>query len=125
MSSLVAAESTGSGSSLLIFLPILLLFGWIFYTGRRRTREALRLQSALSVGDEVTTTSGMLGRIVALDEEVATLEVSRGVSIRFNRRAIAGPAPTGQDLPTATSPSKKASSESGDDSQSDPTRPTN
>ena len=102
MSSLVSAASTSSGtSSLLIFALPLLLIGWMFYTQRRRTREAQALQSSLGVGDEVTTSSGLLGRIVALDDEVATLEVSPGVNIRFNRRAIAGPAPTASVPPAA------------------------
>jgi preprotein translocase subunit YajC len=120
MSSLVAAApSSGGSGSLLIFALPLLLIGWMFFTQRRRSRESLRLQSSLGVGDDVTTTSGMLGRITALDDKIATLEVCPGVSIRFNRRAIAGPAPTASVLPTAS-----ASSESETDAQSDPTRVT-
>ena len=92
MSSLVAAGSSSSGSSnLLIFALPVLLIGFMFITQRRRQKETQRLQSSLGVGDQVTTTSGLLGRITALDDQVATLEVSPGVSIRFNRRAIAGP----------------------------------
>jgi len=64
----------------------------------------------VGVGDEVMTTSGLLGRITVLDDEIATLEVSPGVSIRFNRRAIAGPAPT-----------RSATHESEADSSSTPT----
>jgi preprotein translocase subunit YajC len=92
MSSLVAAGSSGSGSAnLLIFALPVLLIGFMFITQRRRQKDTERLQSSLGVGDQVTTTSGLLGRITALDDQVATLEVSPGVSIRFNRRAIAGP----------------------------------
>jgi preprotein translocase subunit YajC len=92
MSSLVAAGSSSSGSAnLLIFALPVLLIGFMFITQRRRQKESQRLQSSLGVGDHVTTTSGLLGRITALDDEVATLEVSPGVSVRFNRRAIAGP----------------------------------
>ena len=117
MSSLVAAGSSSGGSSnLLIFALPLLLIGFLFFTQRRRTKETQRLQSTLGVGDEVMTTSGMLGRITALDDKIATLEVSHGVSIRFNRRAIAGPAPTALNA--------SASSESEIDPPSDPTRPT-
>jgi preprotein translocase subunit YajC len=120
MSSLVAAASSSSGSgNLLIFALPVLLIAWMFYTQRRRSKETQKLQSTLGVGDEVTTTSGMLGRITALEGEVATLEVSPGVSVRFNRRAIAGPAPTGP-----VSPITSASSESETDEASDPTRPT-
>lgn len=94
MSSLVAAgTSSASSSGLLIFILPLLLIGFMFISQRRRTKENQRLQSGLGVGDEIMTTSGLLGTIIALDDTVATLEVSPGVSIRFSRRAIAGPAP--------------------------------
>jgi preprotein translocase subunit YajC len=101
MSSLATATQQGSSAgSLLIFaLPILLIV-FMFMSQRRRQRAAQTLQSGLNVGDEVTTTSGLLGRISSLDDKVATLEVSPGVLVRFDRRAIAGPAPA----PSATSP---------------------
>jgi preprotein translocase subunit YajC len=73
----------------------------------------------LGVGDEITTTSGIYGRITAIEDQIATVEVSPGVTIRFNRRAIAGPAPTASLSPITTS-----SSESETDEASDPTRPT-
>src|SRR5664279_4582484 len=115
MSSLVAAApSSGGSGNLLIFALPLLLIGWMFYTQRRRTKESQRLQSTMGVGDEVMTTSGLLGRIIALDDKVATLEVSPGVNIRFSRRAIAGPASL-----AATSPTASASSESETDAPSD------
>ena len=120
MSSLVAAASSSGGSgNLLIFALPLLLIGWMFYSQRRRTRESQRLQSTLGVGDEVTTTSGIYGRITAIEDQIATLEVSPGVTIRFNRRAIAGPAPT-----APVSPISSASSEPETDEVSDPTRET-
>ena len=112
MTSLVAAAepSSGGSSSLLIFaLPVLLL-GFLFFSQRRRQKAAQALQSTLGVGDEITTTSGMLGRSTALDDKIATLEVSPGVSVRFDRRAIAAPAPA-----------TPASSDSRTDDQSDPT----
>jgi preprotein translocase subunit YajC len=120
MSSFVAAASSGSGSgNLLIFALPVLLIGWMFYTQRRRTKESQRLQSMLGVGDEVTTTSGLLGTITSLEDKIATLEVSPGVTIRFDRRAIAGPAPT-----APVSPIAPASSESETDAPSDPKRLT-
>jgi preprotein translocase subunit YajC len=124
MSSLVAAASSGSSGSLLIFALPLLLIGWMVYTQRRRMKESQRLQSSLGVGDEVTTTSGLLGRITTLEDTIATLEVSPGVTVRFDRRAIAGPAPSAASAPTADSPIASASSESETDTTSDPTRLT-
>jgi preprotein translocase subunit YajC len=114
MSSLVAVDSSSGGSSsLLIFALPVLLIGFMFITQRRRQKAAQALQSTLGVGDEITTTSGLIGRITALDAKIATLEVSPGVSVRFDRRAVAGPAPTAS-----------VSSDSGADVQSDPTSST-
>ena len=86
-------QGAGLGNLLIFALPVLLII-FMFMTQRRRQREARAIQSSLSIGDEVTTTSGLLGRLVALDDRIATLEVSPGVQIRFDRRAVAGPAPT-------------------------------
>jgi preprotein translocase subunit YajC len=114
MSSLVAVESSSGGSgSLLIFALPVLLIGFMFITQRRRQKAVQNVQSALGVGDEITTTSGMIGRITALDGQIATLEVSPGVSVRFDRRAIAGPAPT-----------SSAPTESQTERSSDPTSQT-
>ena|SRR5690242_15976669 len=87
------SQGAGLGNLLIFALPVLLIV-FMFMTQRRRQREAKAVQGSLNVGDEVTTTSGLLGRIVSLDERIATLEVSPGVRIRFDRRALAGPAPT-------------------------------
>ncbi len=102
----------GSGSLVIFALPVLLI-AFMFITQRRRARAVQALQSTLKVGDEITTTSGLLGRITALDDKIATLEVSPGVSVRFDRRAISGPSPTAP-----------SSSDSGADAQSGPTSST-
>lgn len=119
MSSFVAATTSGGGTStLLIFALPVLLIGYMFITQRRRQRAVLSMQASLAVGDEITTTSGFLGRITALDDGIATVEVSPGVNVRLDRRAIAGPAPT------ASTSSVAASSNPVTDTPSDPTSPT-
>jgi preprotein translocase subunit YajC len=124
MSSLVAAASSSGSAGLLIYGLPLLFLGFIIISSRRRGKETQRVQAALSVGDEIMTTSGMFGRITALEAEIATLEVSPGVNIRVNRRAIAGPAPTSPVSPSAGTPTASASSESETDAPSDSTRAT-
>jgi preprotein translocase subunit YajC len=44
--------------------------------------------SSLEVGDQVVTVGGLLGRIVALDDDAATVETTPGVVLRFRRSAI-------------------------------------
>ncbi|HWC21082.1 MAG TPA: preprotein translocase subunit YajC [Flexivirga sp.] len=73
--------------SLIFLLPVLLI-AWLFWTQRRRQQQMRVAQDQIKVGDEISTTSGLLGTLVSLDEEEGTIEVSPGVQLRFVRRAI-------------------------------------
>jgi preprotein translocase subunit YajC len=92
----------GSAASLLIFLLPVLLIVFMVFSQRRRQRDVQTLQAGLAVGDEVCTTSGLFGTITAIDDSVVTLEVSPGVSVRFDRRAIGTrtATPSGDDAST-------------------------
>ncbi|QGN59385.1 preprotein translocase subunit YajC [Nostocoides sp. HKS02] len=98
-------SSGGSPASLLIFLLPVLLIGFMIFSQRRRQREVQTLQSALAVGDEVCTTSGMFGTIRSLDDAVVTLEIAPGVTVRYDRRAIGtkvSPTEPATDAPSST-----------------------
>ena len=91
-------------------LPLVLLalafFVLVVLPMRARSRLALRtreLQDSLSVGTEVMTTSGLYGRIVALQDQTMDLEVAPGVVVRWARAAVgevARPATDGTDAAT-------------------------
>ena len=78
---------SGLGYLLVLLLPFLLLI-FIVFSQRRRAQQVQALQSSLAVGDEVVTTSGLYGTIVALDENVVTLDTGSGSTLRYDRRAI-------------------------------------
>lgn len=73
--------------SLIFLLPVLLI-AWLFWTQRRRQQQMRSAQEQIQVGDEISTTSGLLGTLISLDDEEGTIEVSPGVQLRFVRRAI-------------------------------------
>jgi preprotein translocase subunit YajC len=75
----------------IIFLPLLFLALWaiVILPQQRRMRAHQALVSVLEEGDEVMTTSGILGTITAIDDEVLHLEVAPGVTLRIVRAAIA------------------------------------
>lgn len=56
----------------------------------QQKREKLRqgFISALKRGDEVVTTSGILGRVEGMTDQVITLEVADGVRVKVLRTAI-------------------------------------
>ena len=93
-----------------IFLPLMFLVLWaiVILPQQRRMRAHQALVSVLKEGDEVMTTSGILGTITAMDDEVLHLEVAPGIRLRIVRAAIARrmnepePEPTVDDAETTT-----------------------
>jgi preprotein translocase subunit YajC len=89
---ILASGDDGGGAGLVslgIFLLIpLALYFLMIRPQRRRMREQSALQSALQVGDEVVTTSGLYGFITGFDEDRVWLEIDEDVQIRLARGAI-------------------------------------
>ncbi len=99
MSSLFAiavrgAEESNSAAGSFFSLGLLLLipFGMYFFMirpQRRKLREQQELQSALSVGDEIVTTSGIFGTITGEDgANRFWVEIDDDVQIRIARAAV-------------------------------------
>ncbi|WP_068255941.1 preprotein translocase subunit YajC [Janibacter corallicola] len=75
-------------ASLLLLLLPLLLIGFMLWSARRRQKSMAQFTASLQEGDEVFLTSGIRGRIVRLDEQLARLEVAEGVVLTVDRRAV-------------------------------------
>lgn len=115
MTSVIAATGArSSDSGWWIWLIPLVLLGLLLLASRRRTQRTHQAQQSLAVGDAVSTTSGLLGRLVELDERVGTIEAAAGVRLRFDRRAIL-PDPAAADR---TVPEDEATSLTGSDQAS-------
>ena len=88
--------TTGGGGSSIFLLLMLGAFVVLFILPQRKRKKQIEsVQNALTVGDEVQTIGGIMGRVVALDDESVVLEVESG-RLRFARRAIASR--TGADV---------------------------
>ena len=76
-----------------VLVPILLI-GFMYVLLVRPQQQRVRAQralvSALAVGDEIVTAGGLIGRIVELDDDVATIDTGSGGRLRFRRAAISG-----------------------------------
>lgn len=76
-----------------LLFPLLLvaLLVPMFLGVRRQKREAEKvaaMQDALKVGDRVTTTSGLYGTVVEVDESTVDLEIAEEVVTTWLRQAI-------------------------------------
>lgn len=92
MQILAQSGSSDSGATFLGLLPLVVI-GGLFYVmmirpQKRRARASQALCDSVSVGDEIRTVGGILGRIVDVDDEEIGLEVAPGLTIRLTRRAI-------------------------------------
>jgi preprotein translocase subunit YajC len=87
-----AAPAAGGDAGLMSFLPIILMFVLLYFLMIRpqmkRAKEHKSMIDALQKGDEVVAAGGVLGRIVELSDQYATLEVATGMSIMVQRPAI-------------------------------------
>ena len=62
---------------------------------RKRQKEHSAMVSALSKGDEVVTTSGILGKVTSLDDSYMVLNVANNVDLKFQRVHVHAALPKG------------------------------
>lgn len=62
---------------------------------RKRQKEHTEMVTALAKGDEVVTTSGIMGKIVKLEGEYLLLNVAENVELKFQKHAIHAVLPKG------------------------------
>jgi preprotein translocase subunit YajC len=87
-----AAAQQGGASSFTPLLLIVLLFAAMYFMmirpQQKRRREAEQMQKALGPGDEIVTIGGLHATVVAIEDDIATVEIAPGVNVRFARPAI-------------------------------------
>jgi preprotein translocase subunit YajC len=55
---------------------------------QKRAKQHRQLIESLKAGDNVITAGGIHGKIVTVQDDVITLEVDKGVKMKFNRSSI-------------------------------------
>ena len=85
-----AAKKSTNGSSIFIFLLLILAAGAFLFIRpqRRRQKDLMAQQRAISVGDEVITAAGIVGRVQSMTDDRVRIEVAPNTTIEIVRRAI-------------------------------------
>ena len=94
-----AAVATGAGPApqqpggFAMLFPMIAIFGVFYFLmirpQQKKMKEQQNMIAALKHGDEVVTTSGILGTIHGIAEKVVTLEVAKEVRIKILKSQIA------------------------------------
>ncbi len=73
-------------------LPIILMFGLLYFLMIRpqmkRAKEQKAMTDALQKGDEVITSSGIVGKVTKVAEIYISLEISSGTEIQMQKAAV-------------------------------------
>ena len=86
-------QSVSSPNSLVGFLPILLIFGifyfLLFLPMQRQKKQTAKMLAELQNGDTVITSGGIVGTIVAIDNDTLVLRVKPdNIKLQVARSAV-------------------------------------
>ena len=96
MNNVAMILTANPGADLLSLLPMLLIIGVMIIfmvissrKQRKQDQEIANMRNNLSVGDEITTIGGIIGKVVSIKEETCVIETSRdGTKIRILKSAV-------------------------------------
>jgi preprotein translocase subunit YajC len=76
----------------MMLLPIIFLVFYLLLIRpqQKRAKEAQKMLSDLKRGDEVVTSSGIIGRISGVKDNEIILQIQEGVRIRMQKSAVTG-----------------------------------
>jgi preprotein translocase subunit YajC len=84
-------SAPAAGSPLGGFMPLLMMlviFVPFFLLMSRRQKKEQAARSSLKKGDKITSTSGLLGELVEMDERVAKVKIAPGVTVQLLANTI-------------------------------------
>ena len=89
---LTEATAGGGGTWITMIVLLVVMAAMFFFTSRsnkKQEKQAQDMRDSLSVGDEITTIGGIIGKIVSIKEETLVLETSHDrTRIRILKTAV-------------------------------------
>jgi preprotein translocase subunit YajC len=88
-----AAGASGAGSLIANIMPLVLVFGIMYFLlirpQQRKMKEHRALVEGLRRGDQVVTSGGILGKVIKVaDDGVVEVEIAEGVKVRVIKSTI-------------------------------------
>jgi len=93
------AAPAGGAEGALGFIPLIVIFVIFYFLIIRpqvkRAKDHKKLTESVSKGDEVVTGGGLLGKVVDVNDNFVSLEISEGVEVKIQRQSVASLVPKG------------------------------
>lgn len=88
----LAAAGSSTGQGLLGFVPIIgmvAIFWFLIIRPQMRQQKEQRTKIAgIKRGDQIVTSSGIVGKVTKVDDDYAEVEIAKGVSVKVVRSMI-------------------------------------
>ena len=94
---------------LFLIAMFVLMYFLLIRPQQKRAKDHKTLLKALKKGDEVVTNGGVIGKITAVDESFAEVEVASGVVVKLQKQGINQKMPKGSAKSMSKSSSKDSS----------------
>jgi len=85
------SNAGGASSPLAGMMPILMMlviFIPFFLLMNRRQKKEQQARSSLKKGDKVMTTSGLIGELIEIDEQIAKVKIAEGVKVQIMANTV-------------------------------------
>lgn len=93
LTSTATAEGGGISMIVMLVLMFVIFYFFIIRPENKKKKKADEMRNSLSVGDEITTIGGMLGKIVQVTEDTITFETGEDrVRIQTRKWAVSSTA---------------------------------
>ena len=87
-----AAAAPQQAGTLGMIFPFIVMFGIMYFLmirpQQKKMKEQQSLLSALKHGDEVLTSSGILGKVTGITDKVVTLEIDSNVRVKMLKSQV-------------------------------------
>lgn len=84
-----------SSQILMLFIFILIFYMFIWRPQAKKNQDHKNLINNLSKGDEILTSGGILGKIIQIDKNFITLELSNNNSVKLQKQFVIKAYPKG------------------------------
>lgn len=96
---MAAGEAAPQGGGLQLVFMILIFFAIMYFMiirpQQKKAKEHNNMLEALSKGDEIVTSGGILGKVTSIGENFVEIRVSDSTTLKVQKHAIASVLPKG------------------------------
>lgn len=112
-----AAQGAGGAGTTIMYVVMIVMFVAIFYfliyrPQKKQEKDAASMRDNLQIGDEISTTGGILGRVVKIKDDVVTIETGSDRNklkiFKWAVRAVEIPVNGGEEEEAPAKPEKKS-----------------